>query len=132
MLTKSLTHIFFDVRKSSFGEHKFVDGLEQHTVNTKRWKNAKRNVGLLPDVLYLGRTNLLKADVVRFLNVLIRHSRASRRIFKGLKADIKVMVPKRRFWKAEQTFGNVFSKHFSKERSPNRVLTYLYSHRANR
>ncbi len=25
----------------------------------------------------------------------------------------KFMVPKRRFWKDEQTFGNVFSKHFS-------------------
>ncbi len=37
------------------------------------------------------------------------------------------MLPKRRFWRAEQTFGNVFSKHFSNERSPNRVLTYVKS-----
>ncbi len=35
----------------------------------------------------------------------------------------KFMLPKRRFWKSERTFGNAFSKHFSKERSPNRVLT---------
>ncbi len=39
----------------------------------------------------------------------------------------KFMFPKRRFWKAEPTFGNVFSKHFSKENSPNRVLTYVKS-----
>ncbi len=37
------------------------------------------------------------------------------------------MLLKRRFWKTEQTFGNVFSKHFSNERSPNRVLTYVKS-----
>ena len=28
----------------------------------------------------------------------------------------KFMLPKRRFWKAERTFGNGFSKHFSKVR----------------
>ena len=39
----------------------------------------------------------------------------------------KIMVPKRRFWKAEKTLGNVFSKNFSNERSPNLVLTYVKS-----
>jgi len=37
--------------------------------------------------------------------------------------DTHSMLPKRRFWKAERTFGNAFSKHFSKKSSPNRVLT---------
>jgi len=37
----------------------------------------------------------------------------------------KFMLPKRRFWKAEQTFQSVFSKHFSTFRSPNPVLTPL-------
>ena len=37
------------------------------------------------------------------------------------------MLPKRRFWKAEQTFRNEFSNHFSNERSKNRVLTYVKS-----
>jgi len=37
------------------------------------------------------------------------------------------MLPKRRFWKAELTFQNVFSKHFSTILSPNRVLTPLKS-----
>ncbi len=36
---------------------------------------------------------------------------------------VAYVCPKRRFWKSERTFGNAFSKHFSKERSPNRVLT---------
>jgi hypothetical protein len=35
--------------------------------------------------------------------------------------------PKRRCWTVERTSGNVFSKHFSNERSPNRVLTYVKS-----
>ncbi len=35
----------------------------------------------------------------------------------------RFMLPKRRFWKSDPTFGNVFSKYFSKERRPNRVLT---------
>ena len=30
--------------------------------------------------------------------------------------DSEFIHPKRRFWKAEQTFGNAFSKHFSNER----------------
>jgi len=47
---------------------------------------------------------------------------------RGLVAD---GCPKRRFWRAEQTFGNVFSKHFSNERSPNRVLTYVTKHFSN-
>jgi hypothetical protein len=38
-----------------------------------------------------------------------------------------IIVPKLRFWKAEQTFGNVFSTHFSNERSQKRVLTYVKS-----
>ncbi len=33
------------------------------------------------------------------------------------------MLPKRRFWMAERTFGIAFSKYFSKERRPNRILT---------
>ena len=37
----------------------------------------------------------------------------------------KFMLPKRRFWKAEPTFPNVCSKHFSTIRSPNRVLMPL-------
>ncbi len=37
------------------------------------------------------------------------------------------MVPKRRFWKADQTFGHAFSNYFSNERSPYRVLTYVKS-----
>jgi len=37
------------------------------------------------------------------------------------------MVPKRRFWNADQTFGNVFSKQFSNKRSPKLVLTYVKS-----
>ena len=32
------------------------------------------------------------------------------------------MLPKRRFWNAEPTFQNAFSKHFSTFASPNRVL----------
>jgi hypothetical protein len=37
-----------------------------------------------------------------------------------------VMLPKRRFWKSEPTFPNVFPrKHVSTIRSPNRVLTPL-------
>jgi hypothetical protein len=39
--------------------------------------------------------------------------------------SIKFMLPKRRFWMAERTFGIEFSNYFSKERSPNRVLTPL-------
>ena len=35
------------------------------------------------------------------------------------------MLPKRRFLKAEQSFGNVFSKHFSNGRRQNLVLTPL-------
>lgn len=35
------------------------------------------------------------------------------------------MLPKRRFWKTERTFVNVFSNGFSNERSPNKVLTPL-------
>ena len=41
--------------------------------------------------------------------------------------SIMFTPPKRRFWQAERTFGNAFSKHFSNERSPNRVLTPLKS-----
>ena len=37
------------------------------------------------------------------------------------------VLPKRRFWKAKQTFGNAFSKYFSNERSPNQVLKYVKS-----
>ena len=37
------------------------------------------------------------------------------------------MLPKRRFWKAEPTFPNAFSKHFSTFCSPNMVLTPLKS-----
>ena len=37
------------------------------------------------------------------------------------------MVPKRRFWKAEQRVACAFLKCFSNERSPNRVLTYVKS-----
>ncbi len=39
----------------------------------------------------------------------------------------KFMLPKRRFWMAERTFGNAFSNYFSKESGPNRVLTPLKS-----
>jgi len=49
---------------------------------------------------------------------------------RGLKALLflfATMLTKRRFGKAEKTFGNVFSNHFSIERSPNRVLTYVKS-----
>ena len=35
------------------------------------------------------------------------------------------MLPKRKFWKAESTFQNVFWKHFSTILSPNLVLTPL-------
>ena len=35
------------------------------------------------------------------------------------------MLPKRRFWKAEQTYQSAFSKHLSTFRSPNTVLTPL-------
>jgi len=37
------------------------------------------------------------------------------------------ILPKRRFWKAEPTFPNAFSKHFSMNRRPNRVLAPLKS-----
>jgi len=37
------------------------------------------------------------------------------------------MLPKRRFWKAGQTFQNSFSKHFSTFRRLNPVLTHLKS-----
>ena len=37
------------------------------------------------------------------------------------------MLPKRRFWKAEQTFQRSFSTHFSTFRRPNSVLTPLKS-----
>jgi hypothetical protein len=39
----------------------------------------------------------------------------------------KFMLPKRRFWKAEQTFQYAFSKHFSTFCRPNPVLTSLKS-----
>ncbi len=35
--------------------------------------------------------------------------------------------PKRRFWKSEQTFRTIFSKHFSMVSRPNEVLTYVKS-----
>jgi hypothetical protein len=38
-----------------------------------------------------------------------------------------LMLPKRRFWKAEQTFQTAFSKHFPTFCCPNRVLTPLKS-----
>ena len=71
-----------------------VDGMEQHTINTKRWKEAKKTIAHMTDVLDLGRTTLLKANVIRFLDVLIKHSRANRRKIKGLKADMKVLESK--------------------------------------
>ena len=37
------------------------------------------------------------------------------------------MLPKRRFWKTEQTVWRVFSKHFSTSSSPKAVLTPLKS-----
>ena len=43
------------------------------------------------------------------------------------KSTSKVMLPKRRFWKAEPTFQNAFSKHFSTFASPNPVLTPVKS-----
>ncbi len=46
-------------------------------------------------------------------------------IFCNLLANF--MLPKRRFWMAERTFGIEFSNYFSKERGPNRVLTPLKS-----
>ncbi len=39
----------------------------------------------------------------------------------------KIMLPKRRFWKAEQKMKSGFSTDFSMVRSPNRVLTPLKS-----
>jgi hypothetical protein len=41
--------------------------------------------------------------------------------------SINFMLPKRRCWKAEQTFRSVFSKHFSMFSRPNEVLTYAKS-----
>jgi hypothetical protein len=40
---------------------------------------------------------------------------------------MKSMLPKRRFWKAEQILQTTFSKHFSTFCSPNPVLTPLKS-----
>jgi hypothetical protein len=40
---------------------------------------------------------------------------------------MQLYAPKRRIWKAERTFGNAFSKHFSNESSPNLVLTHVKS-----
>jgi hypothetical protein len=83
VLTKGLTHIFFDVPKSSFG----------------------RSIHLYKTNLRLGAIHLYKK------NRMVR----------------KRMLPKRRFWKAEQTFQNAFSKHFSTFCIPNPVLTPLKS-----
>ncbi len=52
--------------------------------------------------------------------------RAFRPFFNGdVHVELNFMLPKRRFWKAEPTFQNAFSKHFSTFCSPNRVLTPL-------
>ncbi len=39
----------------------------------------------------------------------------------------KIMLPKRRFWKVEQTCWAVISKHFSMVSSPNWVVSYVKS-----
>jgi hypothetical protein len=65
----------------------FIDKLDKHKINTKLLKEAKRNIESFPDDLF--STNILKSNVIRFLNVLIKNSRANRRKIKGLKTDIE-------------------------------------------
>ena len=50
----------------------WIDWMERHnTMNAKRWTTVKQAVALAD--LDLARTPLLKASVMRFLDVLIRH-----------------------------------------------------------
>jgi hypothetical protein len=65
----------------------FIDKLEKHKINTKILKEAKKTIEKFPDDLF--STNILKSNVIRFLNVLIKNSRANRRKIKGLKTDIE-------------------------------------------
>ena len=65
----------------------FIDKLEKHKINTKILKEAKKTIEKFPDDLF--STNILKTNVIRFLNVLIKNSRANRRKIKGLKTDIE-------------------------------------------
>ena len=67
--------------------NKLIDKLDKHEINTKLLKEAKRNIESFPDDLF--STNILKSNVIRFLNVLIKNSRANRRKIKGLKTDIE-------------------------------------------
>ena len=65
----------------------FIDKLEKHKINTKLLKEAKKTIEKFPDDLF--STNILKSNVIRFLNVLIKNSRANRLKIKGLKTDIE-------------------------------------------
>ena len=66
---------------------KFIDKLDKNEINTKILKEAKKSIEKFPDDLF--STNILKSNVIRFLNVLIKKTRANRRKIKGLKTDIE-------------------------------------------
>ena len=68
----------------TFGD--FIDKLDKPKINTKVLKEAKKTFDNFPDDLF--GTTILKTNVIRFLNVLIKQSRSNRLKMKLLKTDI--------------------------------------------
>lgn len=68
----------------TFGD--FIDKLDKPKINTKVLKEAKKTFDNFPDDLF--GTTILKTNVIRFLNVLIKQSQSNRLKMKLLKTDI--------------------------------------------
>ncbi len=113
MLTKCITHIVFDVPKSSFGEHKLVrssrifvwgelSSFRIHIAQLEYTPHAKSNWNI----------QNLRFWAHRFGGPL------NNKLMGSANEDVG---------RPNKYSGTYFQKHFSNERSPNRVLTYVKS-----
>ncbi len=139
MLTKAITHIFFDVPKSSFGDHTFWEnrekaGLSKMGMSCRRlelsthpfekcFENAFPNVrsafhnlrlGSIKSRLKYWTNGSPQDDTCPTNGIRGMHLFQTRNTTMQVLSSEKFTLPKRRFWKVEPTFPNAFSKYFSR------------------